>query len=349
VTAILKNGTGRHRDRTRTNERFPPPLVPPEADMRGLQFMPLDVNRLMDSDFVALSKGDEFKAGMALWCKAWLQLPAGSLPDDDRVLAYLSGSGSNWKKVKEMALRGFVKCNDGRLYHPVIAEKVKDAWQMRLRQRERSEKGNKKRWGTSETSPSDPSGDRHGDRHGDPCAIPRDRESDSDRDREVENPTIVDNSHVGLVASKPAPRRAKRAKARNQISEDTQPNEKDRLTATEHGLSGESFRTEWRKFRDHHRAKGSLMADWSAAWRTWCGNIPEFKRQSRRTGGLAVDPQRDGVALLLAECRKRETEDEHNQSSMLGGNVRHLPVVPAERDTAERDSPILPGRSGALF
>ena len=29
---------------------------------------------------------------------------------------------------------------------------------------------------------------------------------------------------------------------------------------------------ELRKFRDYHAAKGSVMADWQAAWRTWVGN-----------------------------------------------------------------------------
>ncbi|WP_307139869.1 DUF1376 domain-containing protein [Pseudoroseomonas cervicalis] len=101
--------------------------------------MPLDVVRLIDSDLFALSTGDEFKAAVALWCKAFLQRPAGSLPDDDRILAHLSAAGARWAKVKEMALRGWVLCADGRLYHPVVAEKVVDAWQARLSQRARTE------------------------------------------------------------------------------------------------------------------------------------------------------------------------------------------------------------------
>ncbi|UYM61329.1 YdaU family protein [Pseudomonas aeruginosa] len=91
--------------------------------MRGLPFMPLDVVRLLDSDLFALTSGDEFKAALSLWCKAWLQVPAASLPNDDRVLAHLSGAGARWRKVKDMALRGWQLCSDDRLYHPVIAEK----------------------------------------------------------------------------------------------------------------------------------------------------------------------------------------------------------------------------------
>jgi hypothetical protein len=38
-----------------------------------------------------------------------------------------------------MALRGWVKARDGRLYHPVVAEKAKEAWEARLAQRARTE------------------------------------------------------------------------------------------------------------------------------------------------------------------------------------------------------------------
>lgn len=126
------------------------PLTPSDCDLRDFAFMPLDATRLLDSDLFALATGDEFKAAMALWCKSWLQIPAGSLPDDDRVLAHLSGAGSKWKKVRDMALRGFVKCDDGRLYHSVVCEKANEAWAKKQSYRARSKKGNAKRWGSQE-------------------------------------------------------------------------------------------------------------------------------------------------------------------------------------------------------
>ncbi|WP_448682606.1 DUF1376 domain-containing protein [Pseudomonas nicosulfuronedens] len=113
------------------------PLVPVEVDLRGLAFMPLDVVRLLDSDLFALTNGEEFKAALSLWCKAWLQVPAASLPNDDRVLAYLSGAGGRWGRVKGIALRGWQLCSDDRLYHPVIAEKALAAWEERVAYRER--------------------------------------------------------------------------------------------------------------------------------------------------------------------------------------------------------------------
>lgn len=134
------------------------PLTPPDCDLRDFAFMPLDAARLLDSDMFALSTGEEFKAAIALWCKAWVQVPAASLPDDDRVLAYLSGAGTRWKKIKAMALRGFVKCSDGRLYHCIVAEKANEAWAKKQSYRARSKKGNEKRWGSLKDDNNDPSG-----------------------------------------------------------------------------------------------------------------------------------------------------------------------------------------------
>lgn len=129
-----------------TNETAP--LTPADCDLRGYGFMPLDVVRLIDSDLFALSTGEEFKAAVALWCKSWLQVPAGSLPDDDRILAHLSSTGPAWKKLKEGAMRGWFKCSDGRLYHHTVAEKALEAWERRGEWMERQDNKNErqKRW-----------------------------------------------------------------------------------------------------------------------------------------------------------------------------------------------------------
>ena len=120
----------------------PPPLTPPDCDLRDFPFMPLDVVRLRDSDISAISTGDEFRCAVLLWCASWHQVPAASIPDDDIVLAQLAGFGrvvKEWKKVREGALRGWIKCSDGRLYHPVVAEKAGEAWEGRMAYRQRKE------------------------------------------------------------------------------------------------------------------------------------------------------------------------------------------------------------------
>lgn len=117
------------------------PMTPPDCDLRDFQFMPLDVVRFAQSDLVSLEDPAAVLANIMLWCASWHSLPAASLTNDDRVLARLAGYGrgvDQWLAIKAGALRGWVECSDGRLYHPVVAEKALDAWDGKLRQRHRT-------------------------------------------------------------------------------------------------------------------------------------------------------------------------------------------------------------------
>lgn len=125
------------------------PLVPADCDLRDFQFMPVDVHRLLTSETWILGTGDERAAAMTLWLASWHQVPAGSIPKDDRMLAHLSQSGSKWKKLKAHTLRGWIEASDGRLYHPVVAEKALEAWVEKLAYSLSGSAGNAKRWGVS--------------------------------------------------------------------------------------------------------------------------------------------------------------------------------------------------------
>ena len=135
------------------------PLTPTDCDLRDFQYMELDVRSLRDSRFAAQVSGDAFRAGVLLWCAAWHQVPAGSLPDDDIELANLAGYGrfaKEWRKVRDEALTKFIKCTDGRLYHQEVAKKALAAWNAKLhhhyeRARDRLRKANKAR--TAENLP----------------------------------------------------------------------------------------------------------------------------------------------------------------------------------------------------
>nr|WP_314070745.1 hypothetical protein [uncultured Roseococcus sp.] len=136
------------------------PLTPPDCDLRDFPFMPLDVQRLRDSDLAATPEPEAFRAAVLAWSVSWHQVPAGSLPDNDPVLCRLLGYGRDmktWLATRSAgALHGFVLCSDGRLYHPTVCEKANDAWRRKLIQRERSRKGNGKRWGEQRTAAIDP-------------------------------------------------------------------------------------------------------------------------------------------------------------------------------------------------
>lgn len=114
------------------------PLVPADVDLRNFAFMPLEGRRLLTSETWILGTAEERCAALALWIEAWHQVPAASLPDNDRALAHLSQAGARWPRVRAHALRGWVKATDGRLYHPVIAEKALEAWSRKHAQRDRT-------------------------------------------------------------------------------------------------------------------------------------------------------------------------------------------------------------------
>ncbi|MGE8688611.1 MAG: DUF1376 domain-containing protein [Achromobacter sp.] len=123
-------------------QQLPAPLTPPDCDLRDFAFMPLDVLRLRDSDLAVKADGESFRCAVLLWCASWHQVPAASLPDDDDVLAQLAGFGrvtKEWLRHRDGALRGWVKCADGRLYHPVVAEKATEAWRAKMIQRWKTE------------------------------------------------------------------------------------------------------------------------------------------------------------------------------------------------------------------
>src|SRR5690242_9800560 len=107
------------------NRDFPAPLVPAEVDLRNFSYMPLDVRQLLTSETWINGRYEPkaAHAAMSLWCESWQQVPAGSLPDNDRVLMHLAMCDPDeWERVKEMVLRGWVKCSDGLLYHRIVAE-----------------------------------------------------------------------------------------------------------------------------------------------------------------------------------------------------------------------------------
>ncbi len=110
----------------------PLPFLPPDTDVRDLDGFMLNVERLLASELVAVGTTEECWAALMLWCRAWKQLPGGSLPNDDRILASFSGAGKRWSKVRGMALRGFVLCSDGRLYHRYLCDEVRRAYDRKL-------------------------------------------------------------------------------------------------------------------------------------------------------------------------------------------------------------------------
>ncbi len=118
---------------------LPAPLVSSEVDISKLDGFMLDTRKLLSSELVAISTPEEFKAAVLLWCRAWQQQPAASLPNDPRVLSsFAAVSAQRWSKIKDMALRGFVLCSDGRLYHRILAADANRAWEALRKRHDRT-------------------------------------------------------------------------------------------------------------------------------------------------------------------------------------------------------------------
>ncbi|MES1979742.1 MAG: hypothetical protein V4451_17010 [Pseudomonadota bacterium] len=117
------------------------PLTPANGDLRDFPHTPIFRTKLFASEFHARASDAEWRAGVTLWLKAWDQVPAGSLPVDDVALARLAELGrdvKSWNKLKAGALRGWIICSDGRMYHPIVAEGVNNALNAKVAQREKT-------------------------------------------------------------------------------------------------------------------------------------------------------------------------------------------------------------------
>lgn len=120
----------------------PDPIVPLDLDLRDFRWMKLDLIALFNSDFNSTADDTAWRAGVTLWGKAWHQVPAGSLPDDDARLCNLAGLGRDmktWRRVKHEALHGFDRCSDGRLYHRFLCGMAVEAADERDRYARRRE------------------------------------------------------------------------------------------------------------------------------------------------------------------------------------------------------------------
>ena len=133
--------------------------------------------------------------------------------------------------------------------------------------------------------------------------------------------TIEDTSLRSVGALAPA--KPKRAKARAQMPDDWSLDQQDFDHATERGFLPTKIHEMSAAFANHHRAKGTLMADWHAAWRTWCGNEIKFHGKGQPNGRRTVH---DAANDLLA---KINAFDEPAPGSLRGGEsegtVRLLP------------------------
>lgn len=102
---------------------LPEPPYPREIRARGWRFE-FDTERIRTSDTWAIASAELRPWLLMLWMTAWDNHPVG-LPGDERAIAGQIGMQlQQFQASRETLLRGWQMCSDGRLYHPVLTERV---------------------------------------------------------------------------------------------------------------------------------------------------------------------------------------------------------------------------------
>lgn len=270
---------------------LPPPPVPPECDCTDLDGFMLNVERLMASELVALSGHEVVGAALFLWCRAWKQRPAASVPDDNRVMAaYARLTLKRFRQIKDEVLRGFVKCSDGRLYHLVLAVEALKAWEKKkmFQAKREADAERLRKWRQSQRSTGGETRDEPTD---ETRFVPEGQGQGQGQGQQEE-----ERESRGPAHAKPIPR-------------DWQPSADDLAWAerTRADIVPARLKLETEGFKNHALANNRMFHEVGPAWRNWVmkarvgdgrsgGGPPPSNAGAILEGAMAVkDHERKGI------------------------------------------------------
>ncbi|GBQ72628.1 hypothetical protein AA103196_3115 [Ameyamaea chiangmaiensis NBRC 103196] len=273
---------------------LPAPLTPPDCDLRGYDFMPILGHRLFQSSLYRIAVVTNPRAGLAaikLWWEAWNQVPCGSLPDNEIELSVMADFGADvkgWRKCSDLSMRGFVKCSDGRWYHPVLCAEAIEKFRFREKHeakrgkdRERLAQWRDRQHGNGATKRASGHAETSDETHDETRFTTDENEktgvsSQGKREREKETllPSVVERG----AQTAPAPPR-KPTKRGSRIPDDWALSGDLRAFALGKGFDFVRVEHIAEKFKNHWQASSGSNAtkiDWDAAFRVWVNN--EFDR-----------------------------------------------------------------------
>lgn len=134
-------------------------MLYPEYSTRQFDWMPIPLDLLTSGAVAVTASPEAYKAAIFLLAESWRQHPGGTLPDDDYKLARLTGLPLEiWRRLRDEALQEWVRCPDGRYYHPGLRERVTSMATERLRSVESGRRGGQNSAGrrTNGKPPSSP-------------------------------------------------------------------------------------------------------------------------------------------------------------------------------------------------
>lgn len=97
------------------------------VDLRDAPYLPIDVQALTTTRAWLLARSNPaiaFALVNLMLC-ARHEVPAGSIPDDDKLLPLMAGVNARaWKAIRDNVLAEFDLCSDGRFYHQAVVKQV---------------------------------------------------------------------------------------------------------------------------------------------------------------------------------------------------------------------------------
>lgn len=249
-------------------------------DLRDFRWMQFDILALQNSWFFSTATPEEGWAAFRLWMAAWHQVPAGTLPNDERWLCSRAGLGQDlkrWAVLRGMALHGFKLSDpqlggDGLLHHAFLEDKA-DAAQTFRDQRVGAANA---RWAKIKKTKRKP----------DHAVALLPHCGGNARDR-----TGLEEKKETLRVSKEAPLRVARGA---RLPDGWVPSEiligwaKSKLPH----LSGATLTAETEAFTDWARAapgQRGVKLDWDATWRNWMRRAGS-PRPGRHSNVVAIGP-----------------------------------------------------------
>lgn len=279
----------------------------------------IDVQRLLESETTAFGDPAANWYGFLATCASMHQVPAGSLPNDNPKLAYLVRLGRDvktWRRMRDKgALRDWVVHSDGRLYHPVMTETV-----LKLLSKSRAGRvAAQAREANRKQQVFETAEDEHNDRSSNGANSIQQKGNNIREEVTEEKVTEgneelvqhVDEQHApnhqdddgrdsqgSLPIATKAPSKRKGSKQRSSISADWAVSEDGRKFALERRFVDRWIATNVARFIAYHEGKGSVMANWDAAWRSWVMNAVSFEQQPANRSARSV-PGNVAAAYLL--------------------------------------------------
>ncbi|HKV00326.1 MAG TPA: DUF1376 domain-containing protein [Vineibacter sp.] len=301
-------------------EPLPAPLMTQVVDLSGLDYMPLMIADLLRSDAwrKARRRPEVGFYQLNLWVAAFRGKPAGSLPDDDDVLAdHAKCALDRWPEVKDAAMHGFVRCADGRWYHRYLClEVIPVAIDRRLRWRERKQRQRATSRETATPQPEGPLGQQV--MSGETAApVPQDSPLRDGTRRDMEEDSTAPAARLLSVAADADGEMpsgecheadadsiaVERARRGTRLAPDWRPSDTERAFAAGLGFDAEQVAAEFRDYWHAVPGQRGRKLDWAATFRNRCRALAGRDGRRRPPGGDGAGRAGDPAGIAGAAAR----------------------------------------------